>query len=515
MKVAGGVARPVRGTSPALYGLLALLFLTLARLAVANFAPLAPDEAYYWVWSHALAPGYLDAPPMVALWIRAGTALAGPGALGIRLLGPLSAALGSVLLWDAGERLLPGRRAGLVAAALLNATLLFGVGAVIMTPDTPLLFFWTACVWALARFLDGRRGGWLVVAGLFAGLAMDSKYTAALLAPAILLWLLLVPELRRWLIRPAPWLGALAGAAAFAPVVAWNAAHGWASFAKQGGRIGDFRPTNAIRFLGELAAGQAGLATPLVFILCVAGTLLALRLAWRRRDPTWTLLALLTLIPVIVFVQHAFGDRVQANWPAVLYPSATLAAAGLEWRMWLRLRTPAVALGLAITGVVYVQATAAPFPLPSRLDPTALRLAGWQGLADQVEAARRTAGAHFVAADDYGPAAELARALPGAVPVIGVERRWSLFALPRPVIAGQTGLLVRSERRGPDVDAHPWATIRPIGEAARRRGTQVVERYRLYRVVARAQPSTAEALLPRTAVNPSPNRSRAGSRDGR
>ncbi len=476
----------------------ALLALTLVRLVVADVAPLAPDEAYYWVWSRALAPGYLDAPPMVALWIRAGTALAGDGALGIRLLGPFSAALGSVLLWDAGERLLPGRHAGLVGAALLNATLLFGVGAVVMTPDTPLLFFWVACLWALARFLGSRRGVWLVVAGLCAGLALDSKYTAALLAPAIPLWLLAVPELRGWLIRPASWLGALAATAAFAPVVAWNAAHGWASFAKQGGRVDDFRPTNALRFLAELAAGQAGLATPLVFVLCVAGAVLALRRGWGRRDPAWTLLALLTLIPAVVFVQHAFGDRVQANWPAVLYPSATLAAAGLERRLWLRLRGPAVALGLAITAAVYIQASAAPVPLPVRFDPTAMRLAGWRGLADRVEAARRAAGASFVAADEYSQAGELARALPAPVPVIGVERRWALFDLPHPDITGKVGILVRSARRGPDIDARPWASLRPLGEVERRRGAQVVERFRLYRVIGRSGRGVPEALLPRT-----------------
>ncbi len=485
----------VRPGGPALLALFALLALTLVRLAVARFAPLAPDEAYYWIWSRALAPGYLDAPPMVALWIRAGTALAGPGALGVRLLGPLSAALGSLLLWDAGERLLPGRRAGLVGAALLNATLLFGVGAVVMTPDTPLLFFWVACLWALARFLGARYGAWLVLAGLFGGLALDSKYTAALLAPAILLWLLAVPELRRWLVRPALWLGVLAGAAAFAPVVAWNAAHGWVSFLKQGGRVGDFRPTNALRFLSELAAGQAGLATPLVFILCIAGALAALRLGWKRRDPAWTLLAALTLLPALVFVQHAFGDRVQANWPAVLYPSASLAVASLEWRVWTRLRAPAVALGLAITALAYAQATAAPFPLPAAFDPTALRLAGWPGLAEQVDAARRAAGASFVASDEYGEAAELARALPVAVPVLGVERRWALFALPRASIAGKTGILVRSARRGPDLDAAPWASVRPLAGAERRRNAQVIERFRLYRVTAR--PGVSEALLPR------------------
>ena len=137
----------------------ALAAVTLLRLAMAAVVPLSPDEAYYWVWSHALAPGYPDHPPMVALWIRAGTALAGQGALGVRLLGPFSAALGSVLLADAAERLLPGRRAGIVAAALLNATLLFGVGAVVMTPDTPLLFFWTACLWALAHIASGGGAG--------------------------------------------------------------------------------------------------------------------------------------------------------------------------------------------------------------------------------------------------------------------------------------------------------------------------------------------------------------------
>ncbi|MBC7635011.1 MAG: glycosyltransferase family 39 protein, partial [Acetobacteraceae bacterium] len=122
---------------------LTLAALTLVRLAVAGSAPLSADEAYYWVWSRALAPGYLDHPPMVALWIWAGTALAGDGALGVRLLGPLSALLGAWLLVQAGQDMFGDRRRGLVAALLLNATLLLGIGTVTMTPDTPLIFFWT------------------------------------------------------------------------------------------------------------------------------------------------------------------------------------------------------------------------------------------------------------------------------------------------------------------------------------------------------------------------------------
>ena len=40
--------------------------------------------------------------------------------------------------------------------------------------------------------------------------------------------------------------------ALFAPVIWWNAAHGWASFIKQGGRTGNWHPIKATHYLGEL-----------------------------------------------------------------------------------------------------------------------------------------------------------------------------------------------------------------------------------------------------------------------
>ncbi|HEX7977795.1 MAG TPA: hypothetical protein VF461_04290, partial [Gemmatimonadaceae bacterium] len=49
----------------------------LVRLAFAARLPLFPDETYYWDWSRRLAGGYFDHPPMIAVLIRAGTALAG------------------------------------------------------------------------------------------------------------------------------------------------------------------------------------------------------------------------------------------------------------------------------------------------------------------------------------------------------------------------------------------------------------------------------------------------------
>jgi len=459
--------------------------LTVLRLLVAGVTPLSPDESYYWVWSRALAPGYLDHPPMVALWIWLGTAVAGDGALGVRLLAPFAAALGSVLLADAGRALFPGRQTGIVAAALLNATLLFGVGSVTMTPDTPLLLFWTATVWALARLLASGDGTWWLLIGLAAGLALDSKYTAALLAPAILFWLLAVPAMRHWLWHWQTAFGLAVAARLFLPVFEWNRAHGWASFAKQGGRTGDWQPARMAQYLGELLAGQVGFATPLLAVLLATGVWLAARGAWRR-DPALTLLAAVTLLPAAVFVEHAVGDRVQANWPSVIYPGAALAAAGLSGR-WIAWRRPALGLGLAVTALVWVQAASGALPLPRRLDPTLMRLGGWPGLADAVRQAATLGGARFVAADNYGDAAILARLLSRSLPVLGVAARWALFDLPdaAPLVVGTSGLLLRSTRRAGLPDPVDWQRIEPAATLMRDRAGIAAETYQLYRVVGR------------------------------
>jgi 4-amino-4-deoxy-L-arabinose transferase-like glycosyltransferase len=448
------------------------LALTAIRLIVAGTTSLSPDEAYYWVWSRALAPGYLDHPPMVALWIRAGTDILGDGALGVRLLAPLSALFGSVLLSAAAEDLFPGRRLGIPAAALFNATLLMGVGAITMTPDTPLLFFWTAALWGVARLLRTARPAWWLVIGLASGGALVSKYTAALLGLGIAVWLVADPAGRRWLRTPWPYLGGVIAGLCFAPVLGWNAAHGWVSFAKQGGRTGDWRPAQAFGHVLELVGGQLGLATPWIAVLCAAGVWAAIRHVRQGSAPI--LLVALTLPSIAVFLQHALGDRVQANWPAILYPAASIAAVAYAGRWW----RPASGLGFAVTALVYVQAVAAPLPLPRKFDVTLIRLGGWDSLVAQVAADH----AGFVAADDYGLASILAHGLPG--PVVGAESRWDLFALPQARIAGQTGLLVRSARRAGPPEPGPWRSITPVGAVTRSRNGVVAETYELYRVVA-------------------------------
>ncbi|MFT9089749.1 MAG: glycosyltransferase family 39 protein [Gluconacetobacter sp.] len=484
--VTGGAERA--GPDLSRWGL-ALIGVTVVRLLVAACTPISPDEAYYWVWSRALAPGYLDHPPMVALWIRAGTALLGNGALGVRLLGPLSAAIGTLFLAQAARDLGSGDgppsgrmvRAGV----LLNATLALGIGAVMMTPDTPLLFFMTLALWALGRLLATGRGAWWLVLGAALGLACDSKYTAVLPGGGLALWCLCSRAGRAWLRTPWPWCGAVLAAILFLPVIRWNEAHHWASFVRQGGRAGDWRPARAVQFLSELAGGQLGLMTPLIALAFGAG----LWRAWRRagRDPGAAVLLWWTIPAGLVFVQHALGDRVQANWPVLLYPAMAILAASPVWRFW----RAGAALGFALTLLVYLQSTLAPVSLSPHLDITLRQMAGWRGLARAVDGLAAPGG--FVAADEYGLASELALALPRRT-VIGIEPRWALFALPRP--AGGSGVFLCSMRRLRDLDLSPFSSATRIGTVERARKGNVAERYAVFRVTLAPGSPVGAARLP-------------------
>jgi len=472
-----------------------LAALTLVRLVVAAMVPLAPDEAYYWVWSRVLQPGYLDHPPMVALWVRLGTAIGGQNALGVRLLGPIGALVGSLLLADAGERLFAGRGVGARSAALLNATLMVGAGSVTMTPDTPLLFFAVVALWALVRAGEGGRWWWLVV-GVAVGAAMASKYTGVLLGFAVPAWLIWT---RRWEALRSGWLwaGGAVALAVFAPVLVWNGQHEWVSLLKQGGRAGDWRPERAAQFVAELVGGQVGLATPGIFALFAAGLWRAVRRAAKgaaRRDGASTLLVALALPGVAIFAEHALGDRVQANWLALLYPPLAIAAA--RWGAgWWRL---ACGFGLGLTALVYVQAVTAALPLPALLDPT-MRLAGWDGLARDAAALAGREGLGFIASEEYSQAAELAWWAPAGTEVLGVQPRWALFRLDDPAPAA--GLLLVSARRSEGPDALAWTDISELGPLVRARGGVEAERFRVYRVLLRtgsvAKIGVSAKILPR------------------
>jgi 4-amino-4-deoxy-L-arabinose transferase-like glycosyltransferase len=476
----GADARIVRNTALTIVALIAL------RLVAAAYTPITFDEAYYWMWSKALAGGYYDHPPMVAYVIRAGTAIAGDTELGVRLVSILLALPMSYAVYRAAAILFGGARVAANSAILLNVTLMAAVGTMIVTPDAPLLVASSFVLFFLAKVLETGRGAWWLAVGAAVGVALLSKYTALFFGPAILIWLACVPKLRRWLASPWPYLGGIVAFAVFSPVVLWNADHQWVSFLKQFGRarIEDFRPV----FIAELIPTQVAFATPLVFILGAMGLH---ALTWRRVGASASRVLVETMVWTIVayFVWHSLHARVEANWFAPVYPALAVAAAAAAsiapWKppqqrliaFCLRWAAPA---GIVMFAALIVQANTGVLS-GYRRDATVRSVGvGWRELAAGIEAVRARTGATCVLAPDYGTTAWLAFYLPRGTCVAQQSQRIRWVNMPEPDPKLLAGKLLYVDELRPDGHAFLnglFAQVTRVAELPRKRGPLVIETY--------------------------------------
>jgi 4-amino-4-deoxy-L-arabinose transferase-like glycosyltransferase len=476
-------ARIALNTGLAVLGLIAL------RLIAAWFTPITFDEAYYWMWSKHLAGGYYDHPPMVALVIRLGTMIAGDTEFGVRLVSILLALPMSWAIYQAAAILFGSRRVAASSAILLNITLMAAVGTMIVTPDAPLLVASSLLLFALAKVVQTDRGVWWLAVGAAAGCALLSKYTALFFGPAILLWLVAVPKLRRWLISPWLYLGGLIALLMFAPVILWNAEHQWISFIKQMGRrarIEDFRPV----YIAELIPTQIAFATPLVWMLGAMG----LYALFRRRagaPPARALVNAMFWVIVAYFVWHSLHARVEANWFAPVYPAFAVAAAVaahlVQWEpRWQRLadfcRRWAVPSGVLMFVLLVVQADTGMLS-GYRRDATVRSVGvGWRETADAIEAARARTGATCVLASDYGTTGWLAFYLPKGTCVTQHSQRIRWINMPEPDAAQLAGplLYVREVLRDDAPLTDLFVRVEKVGEVERKRGPLVIETYALH-----------------------------------
>ncbi len=357
---------------------------TLLRFFVAAFAPLTPQEAYYWTWSRFPDWSYFDHPPLASYTIALTTAVLGQTVFGIK---------SAAVLWSLGWNLLWARliqdmfgecRLVFWSLVALNLTLLYELYGFGPTPDGPMLFGWIGTIWAVWRVRQRGDGRWWFVAGFFMGLAWLGKYSGVLLVPVVGLYLLAMPSMRHWLRRPQPYLALLLAALVFLPVIIWNAQNEWVSLAFQSsrrlGEMGGLKP----RFFLLLTVTQILLVTPYLFAVSLLGFWRGLH-AWlaRRITPQELLLLLSALIPLLLFTAVSFRTNAKINW---LLPAWwSLIVLGLRhvlaspvrpsWRLW----------GLASSGLLVaagvVISVVPNLPLPGDLNIWS----GWRAAGERVD----------------------------------------------------------------------------------------------------------------------------------
>jgi hypothetical protein len=297
-----------RTTIAARAGVLAGLFLLYAGLAAAQ--PPVDDEFYYWCWAQKLQLSYYDHPPMVAYLIRLATGLFGDTVFALRL----PAILASVVAFGVVAELSQWHR--VVWAAVM--TPLFTFGAVLVTPDTPLLLFWSLyLLWMTklhTRFAAGRAPFWLwTFGGVLLGCGVLGKYTMALAVPAGAASLLFVRPWTRWVLGYA-WHGIVAFAVA-SPILIFNLQQ-------------DFAPLK-YQWEHATAAGDSGLKTFGEFVgvqVLGFGLLPFMLLPWAIRrfrtlaaNPVLRVCLCLYAVPFAVFLYKSMKGPLEGNWAIVAY----------------------------------------------------------------------------------------------------------------------------------------------------------------------------------------------------
>jgi len=470
-------------------GLLAIQALAAGRLE------LTFDEAYYTLWSRSLSFGYLDHPPMVALIIRASTSLFGGSELGVRALSLLVVGAMPAIIAFIAWRLFGSAEKAALAALMWIAMPLVSIGAVFVAPDAPLVVFWTLGLGALVELWRTGQKRWLIALGLALGLALQSKFTGAFLAAGVVLALIATPSLRRWLVSPALFAGLAAALAIFAPFVLWNAAHGWATFAKQLGRAGpnEFTPY----YLAEFLVAQIGLLNPLVVASLVPAFA---AISWRApaapRSPNAArrILACTIAPAAIYFLLHSLHDRVQGNWLAPLYPAFAILAA--DWIAEIRRASDsgfaagiakaalwAAPIGIVVAALTFAEAVTGAIPLGAA-NPLA-RLEGFRELARDLEAKARAENAAYVLTQGYALTSLMTYYGDPAIAVVQPQQRmrWIFEPQPPETLFAAPGLALGEPGRHFDlILGMRFREVEPAGLLQRRQAGGTLDAYELYRV---------------------------------
>src|SRR5258706_2737753 len=261
---------------------------------------------------------------MIAWFIRFGTAIFGDTNFGVRFAGILAMLVTQLLLADIVRRVTHDVRAIVLGVLMPEAALYYGLLMTKVSPDVALIPFDVAMVWALIRLNESGDGRWWLAAGVFAGLALLSKFTAVMLIPAVLAFMLVPDWRRRWLRSPYPWLAALIALVLFLPVLIWNAQHDWASFRFQLVRATATHELS-LRTVGDFIGLQLGLVGFIVLPVVLSGVVLT---AWRGYFCGGAV-AILVSTPRIGSLGHFFLEsftlRVGATLPTCILSARVVA----------------------------------------------------------------------------------------------------------------------------------------------------------------------------------------------
>ncbi len=317
----------------------------IVHLHLASTLNLGNDEAHYYVWSLMPSLGYLDDAPLVSYVIYLFTAVFGKSELAVRLGAVVFSFLNGFLIYYLTYVLFKSKRASFFAFLFYLSAVIFGmVLSVMMLPDAPLLFFYLCFLIIFRKTLEyGNKNGndgfkvknvllW-VLTGLFLGFAFLSKYTAALIPPTVLLYLLLSNKSRVVLKTFYPYLAIIVALLVFSPVIYWNFAHNFISFKFQLSH-GFSSPRPGVILFAQGWLGQFLVVTPLIYLFLIWTFIYSLKLIVSKKaskinsrtlfnDTEGLLYSVCLSLPILAFfILNGYSHKTLLHWPDIGYLAA-------------------------------------------------------------------------------------------------------------------------------------------------------------------------------------------------
>jgi 4-amino-4-deoxy-L-arabinose transferase-like glycosyltransferase len=370
-----------------------IVVFTLVRLFVIGNLGLADDEAYYWDWSRHLSLSYFDHPPLIAYLLALFVWIGKNSEFFVRLGGVVLFFGSNILLFQISKRLFD-EKTGFFSVLLFNLIPVFALGAIIISPDNPLGFFFLFSTFLFLRAIESNKKIHWYLWGLLLGLALLSKYNGFIWVFSFLLYLALSRDRRRFLKNPHLYLGLVISLIIFSPVLFWNYQNHWASFRFQflSGHKGHFSFYNLFLFV----ISQAGYLSPLLYLFLILALFFAGFRGTKNKEENFIFLFSLSSPTLILFHLLSPFLSFKPHWTALGYLPGLIVLVQIAKEWWSKwgvktLSILAMTFAFALTAFIQIQAFYPILPktvIPPKMDLTN-ELYGWKEVGEKVEEIRK------------------------------------------------------------------------------------------------------------------------------
>lgn len=371
---------------------------TIIKLVLALIVPLSNDEVYYHTYALYPALSHFDHPPMVGWIIQLFTFnMHWHDDFFMRLGSIVFSVFNSLIVYHFMLRI-ADKRAGFIAVILFNASFYNSIVAgFFIMPDTGLMTFWLLSLDFFHRSLTSEvitksERKWMLLAGLFVGIAILSKYQAIFLWFSAIVFILVYR--RKWLKEYSFYLSGFITMLFLLPVLIWNLQNDFVSFSFQGQRANFSNQGFNYLYFSREFFGQMLYTNIAVYVLII-WSLIYYKRNFTSRTMSERFFVYFGLPSIVFFLLISFFKSTLPHWSGPGFSTLILLASILlantnKCKIWLYRRS------IFFTGVIYIvslmlimlQLAINIIPLGYQDDPTS-DITGWEKLGSDFSELRK------------------------------------------------------------------------------------------------------------------------------